>query len=99
MTNANEKYLYVTELLYNVWLLIPRGLRWLRVLSPFSLHLLFVCLDYVKKKKKKKCCYIDAHRGKTLTEAALFQKVNKLEKYMYTHSKQGQALLPKNQKN
>lgn len=36
---------------------------------------------------------------KTLTEAALFQKVNKLEKYMYTHSKQGQALLPKKQKN
>lgn len=27
MTNANEKYLYVTELLYNVWLLIPGGLR------------------------------------------------------------------------
>lgn len=63
---------------------------------PFSLHHLFVCSDYVKKKK---CCYIDAYRGKTLTEAALFQKVNKLEKYMYTHSKQGQALLPKKQKN
>lgn len=36
---------------------------------------------------------------KTLTKVALFQKVNKLEKYMYTHSKKGQALLPKKQKN
>lgn len=35
---------------------------------------------------------------KTLTKAALFQKVNKLEKYMYTHSKKGQALLQKNRK-
>lgn len=55
MTNANEKYLYVTELLYNVWLLIPRGLRWLRVLSPFSFSLFLAspfCLLGLCKKKK-----------------------------------------------
>lgn len=55
MTNANEKYLYVTELLYNVWLLIPGGLRWLRVLSPFSFSLFLAspfCLLGLCKKKK-----------------------------------------------
>lgn len=35
---------------------------------------------------------------KTLTKAALFQKVNKLEKFKYTHSKKGQALLQRNRK-
>lgn len=90
MTNANEKHLYVTELLYNVWLLIPRGCAdcvffLLFLASPFCL--LGLC--------KKKCCYIDAHRGKNTYKSGFISE-GKQTREIYVHPQQkGASAAPK----